>query len=121
MQASDIRKHYDPVLMKMFSSVVQPFPIGAKLTLQNGQCGVVVRHDPRDPFKPKIVVAFDAFGDPLSEEMISKIHVLGESDDLKIKSFVGEDLSALNEEAPEHEDSQPAWIDSGELFDYAFP
>ena len=89
-------RFYDPVVLKVFSNIVPPFPIGAKLTLQNKKCAVVVRHNHTDPFKPHVVIAFDELGDPISHDLIEKPFLLGERKECKLHSFAGRDISFLN-------------------------
>ncbi len=114
------KQFYDPVVLKVFSNIVQPFPVGAKLKLKNNQWAVVVKHNMQDPFKPHIVIAFDDFGDPLPSEQIKQLRILGDEEDTQIQSFAGEDLSVLNtipqESAETKED--PCY---NELFDFVFP
>jgi len=118
------RSCYDPVILKVFTSIVPPFPIGAKVQLQNDFWAVVVEHNHRSPFKPQVIVAFDQWGDPLPEEQINAPVPLGSTDDLRIKSFAGEDLSFLNN--LESDDSDPladAPLEQtfSELLDFALP
>ena len=72
------RRLYDPVVLKVFSGVVQPLPIGAKLTLESGHTCRCHRTQTPRPFHPKIVVAFDVCGDYLPPEQIRGPFFLGE-------------------------------------------
>ena len=47
---------YDPLLLKVFAHLVQPYPLGAKVRLSTGRYGVVVRYGEQDPFLPVIVI-----------------------------------------------------------------
>jgi hypothetical protein len=89
------RNCYDPVLAKVFRTLIQPFPIGAKLRLSDGRWGVLVRYNRKDPFKPLVIVAFDESGNRLPPEELRPPLTLGEDNDLRLASFDGEDLSYL--------------------------
>jgi len=86
---------YDPILMKIFVSLMHPYPIGAKLRLSSGQYGVVVRFGQVSPFLPEVVVAFDEQGRRLPSSLLLGPLRLDETQDLRIVSFMGEDLSQL--------------------------
>ncbi|MBN2129686.1 MAG: HD domain-containing protein, partial [Sedimentisphaerales bacterium] len=96
------RTLYDPVILKVFAGVMQPFPIGAKLSLTSGQTAVVTGHKPGDPFHPKIVVAFDACGDYLPHEELRGPFFLGEEPDVRVVRFGDQDVSFLNEPDDAH-------------------
>ena len=108
MLNTSMSRFYDPVILKVFSGIVQPFPIGAKVLLQKGTWGVVVRYNDKKPFNPYIVEAFDEFGDPMPPEVLHKVKTLGCDESFRIKSFGGVDMSELNNEgfdatlSPEH-------------------
>jgi len=97
MTAGPSRTCYDPVLTKMFASLIQPFPIGAKLKLTDGREAVVVRYNRKQPFSPNVIVAFDDKGERLPREQLTGPVNLGEGNDLRIASFDGEDLSCIYE------------------------
>lgn len=99
MLNTSINRFYDPVIMKVFTGIVQPFPIGAKLLLNNGKWGVVVRYNEKKPFNPYIVVAYDEFGDPEPANVINKLRELGSEESIKVKSFAGYDMTALQDES----------------------
>ncbi|MCF7957073.1 MAG: HD domain-containing protein [Phycisphaerae bacterium] len=120
MVHGNVKHLYDPVVLKVFSNIVQPFPIGAKLKLKNNQWGVVVKHNKQDPFKPEIVIAFDDFGDPLPAEHLKNIRPLGDTPETQINSFAGQDLSVLNSILPETTGAKEPPCYS-ELFDFVFP
>ena len=115
------RQLYDPVPLKIFASIVKPFPIGAKLQLESGQCAVVVRHG-SDPFNPEIVVAFDELGDPLPREALERSKPLHDRRDIKVVSFGEEDISFLNDRQPAGA-QRGAAADESDLgvFDLAYP
>lgn len=87
--------YYDPRLMEAFATLIQPFPIGAKLRLADGRYAVLVKYNRRNPFQPTIVIAYDENNQPLPREKLEKPIDLGVRRDLKLKSFHGEDLSFL--------------------------
>ncbi len=118
MLNTSISRCYDPVILKVFSGIVQPFPIGAKLQLNNGKWAVVVRYNEKKPFNPFMVVAYDEFGDPEPPQSASAIHELGAEDGHKVMSFAGHDMTQLqNEEFDSELDPQAA----NELFGLQFP
>jgi HD-GYP domain-containing protein (c-di-GMP phosphodiesterase class II) len=86
---------YDPILLKVFATRLQPYPIGAKVKLNTGHYGVVVRHNADSPFLPEIIVALDENGAPLRKEQLVGPISLRERGDFRIVSFQGEDLSDL--------------------------
>jgi hypothetical protein len=91
------RKCYDPVLMKVFGNLIQPFPIGAKLELMDGRTAVVVRYNRRAPFQPTVVVAFDEKGGRLpADRLVGPINV-GEANSLALRAYAGEDLRYMQE------------------------
>ena len=117
------RRFYDPVTLKVFASIMQPLPIGAKLKLACGRSAVVVRHNHENPFKPKIMIVFDELGDPLSQEQLEPPFSLGERPDIKVASFGKDDLSFLNH-PPQDLTPEPHKLDSQyhpEMFDLAYP
>lgn len=95
MLTEPYKRYYDPTILKVFASIVQPFPIGAKITLNTDETAVVVGHNPRNPFKPKIIIAFDEFGDPLTKDQLEKPFLLSDREDLHMVSFGKQDLSFL--------------------------
>ena len=115
------RRLYDPVILKVFSGVVQPLPIGAKLALESGQTAVVTGHKPRDPFHPKIVVAFDVCGDYLPPEQIRGPFFLGEEPDVRVIRFGDQDISFLNEPEDAHAAHAPVEVPEDDLIACFYP
>jgi len=118
------RQFYDPILLKVLASIIQPFPIGGKLKLEDGRWAVVVRHNRQDSFKPEIIIAFDELGDPLNAEDLEKPFCLGERADIKIHSFAGQDLRFLNESNENMgrlNQNEVKQLLYSELFDYSYP
>lgn len=100
MTVGAYRSYFDPVILKVFATLIQPFPIGAKIRLSNGTGGVVVRHNPVDPFNPQIIVAFGPDGRALPPDDLSKPVPINDMRGVKMIAFGGDDLSFLyNEEA----------------------
>jgi hypothetical protein len=114
------RQFYDPELIKVFARLIQPFPIGAKVHLEDGRRAVVVRHDPANPFQPFGIIAFDAENRRLPESEMKKLLRLSPGDGLRIKSFQGEDLSYLYDPAWSG-DELPASGRPKTLFETAYP
>ncbi len=114
------RRHYDPVLMKVFARLIQPFPIGARLRLQDGRYVIVVKYNRRNPFLPTVVVAFGADGERLpSHQLIGPLE-LDQHCDLRLASYAGEDLSYLYDTSF-FEALAPVRGDFATLYEAAFP
>ena len=89
------REHFDPVITKVLSHMLHPFPVGAKLKLSNGMTAVVVRQNRKAPFRPLVIIAFDGKGQRLPKEQLKPPINLQEHGDLTIVSYNGEDLSYI--------------------------
>ncbi|MCH8053333.1 MAG: hypothetical protein IH895_04680 [Planctomycetes bacterium] len=114
------REHFDPVITKVLSHMLHPFPVGSKVTLSNGMTAVVVRRNRKAPFRPLVIIAFDKTGQRLPKEQLKPPINLQEHGDLKIVSFNGEDLSYLGTTSAIPADAnQPK--ERSELFAYAYP
>ncbi len=125
MLHGEYQDYYDPVLLKVFASMMQPLPIGAKLKLRNGRWAVVIRHSRKDPFRPEVIVAFDELGDPIDKEKLQPPAVLAETPDLEVASFMGQDISFINQLSPESSvsaaETQSIARQCSEIFDLAYP
>jgi hypothetical protein len=97
--AGPARHFYDPVLTKVFASLIQPFPIGAKLKLIDGRTAVVVKYNRKQPFYPYGIICFDESGRRLAPHQCEGPLELG-TDDLKLKAFGEECLSFLYDPLP---------------------
>ncbi len=95
MSKGPYRGFYDSVLMEAFVRLIQPFPIGAKLRLEDGRYAVVVKYNRIDPFRPTVAIAFDARNKPIPRSDLEAPVKLSERFDLCIRSFKGEDLSYI--------------------------
>ena len=114
------REHFDPVITKVLSHMVHPFPMGAKITLSNGMTAVVVRQNRKAPFRPLVIIAFDKKGQRLPKEQLKPPINLQEHGDLKIASYNGEDLSYLGTTSAIPADvNQPK--ERTELLAYSYP
>lgn len=125
MLHGDYSRCYDPMLLKVFASIMQPLPIGAKIQLQDGRWAVVVRHNRKDPFRPEIIVAFDHLGDPLNQGELRPPFMLGEKSDVRVQSFAGEDISFINHSRTDAtitpSDEVLMQCSYNEIFDLAYP
>lgn len=95
MSCGPYRRCYDPRLMQAFGGLIQPFPIGSKLRLEDGRYAAVVRYSHQRPFDPLVVIAFDARNRPLPPEWLEGPLAIGDRSDLRLASLNGEDLSFL--------------------------
>ncbi len=86
---------YDPILRKIFASLLHPYPIGSRLGLNTGQGAVVVRYGKVSPFLPEIVIAFDEEGNRYPNDRLRGPLKLEKEPDLSITEFDGEDVSDL--------------------------
>jgi len=114
MRHGPTSRNYDPVLMKVFQTLIQPFPIGARIRLSDSRYAVVTRYNRHDPFRPQILIAFDAQGTRLSKEEMGTPYTLGEGPraHLKLANFAGEDLGYLSEARMTEADTPPPdWSD----------
>lgn len=95
MSIGAFASYFDPVIVKVFSTLIQPFPIGAKIKLSNGMYAVVVRHNPDEPFNPQVIIAFDAEERALAPYRLEEPFFINARKGLKMIGFAGEDLSYL--------------------------
>lgn len=85
---------YDPKLMEVFATLVQPFPIGSKLRLSDGRYGAVVRYNRNDPFDPVIIVCFDENNERLAQDRLDG-PFQPSARNLRIAAHGDEDLSYI--------------------------
>jgi HD-GYP domain-containing protein (c-di-GMP phosphodiesterase class II) len=126
MLYGEYKDFYDPAVLKVFARIIQPFPIGAKLRLESKQIAVVTKHNPKNPFKPQIIIALDKEGKHLPEEKFEGPFFLDERNDVKVISFDEEDISYINGLGEEdlYEDSIEKLMTgqkNNEVFDLAYP
>jgi len=116
------RHCYDKSLMKAFVRLVQPFPIGTKVQLEDGRVGLVTHYNRTNPFRPILVVSFDADGRPLPRKQIEGPVTAGEKPNLRLRAYEGEDLSFLYEPPPDSPaDHSPARRPFTTLLDAFYP
>jgi HD-GYP domain-containing protein (c-di-GMP phosphodiesterase class II) len=119
MLAGPYKRFYDPKLMAAFARLIQPFPVGAKLRLEDGRYAAIVKYNRTNPFRPTAIIAFDAHNKPIPREGLENPVDLGSNPDLRIKSFRGEDLSFIYDSASQ-KNAKPR-EKSGTLLEMAFP
>ncbi len=120
ISAGPYRRFFDPVLAKMFMSLIQPFAVGAKIKLSDGRYGVVCRYNRRNPFAPTLIVAFDETGARVPNEALGKPMQPGVDGAPRLAMYADEDLSFIYDiEQPEAQAMEPACAESA--FEMAFP
>ena len=120
MSVGPYHRFYDPVLMEVFTRLIQPFPIGGKLRLHDGRYGVVVRYNRQSPLQPTIIIAFDSDGRRLPNAELEDPFCLVDRPDLRIQSFGGEQLAYLYS-AGTADEAPPVRRGFASLFEAAFP
>ena len=95
MTVGPYKRFYDPALIKVFSRLIQPFPIGSKLRLADGRYAVVIRYNRDDPFSPTIVIAFDENGKRLSDDRLEGPLDPSTRDDIRFRYHGREDISYI--------------------------
>ena len=122
------RQHYDPIVLKVFASIVQPLPIGAKLRLADGSWAVVVRHNRSNPFRPEVMVAFDELGDPLGPDELEKPFHVGDRPGAEPVAFGNEELTFLQQSGASASSNQADGLpdpdaadDTSDLLCYLYP
>lgn len=110
--------YFDQKVVGALASVIQPFPIGAKLKMNNGKYGVVVSHNTDNPFRPIVVIAFDENEIPLQKSEFEKVD-LAQNKAFKIKLFMQEDLSYIYDSLPHAQKVDKNT--SSKLYDILFP
>ncbi len=95
MMRGPYRFYFDPDMMVIFSRLVHPFPIGAKIQLEDGRWAVIVRYNQVNPFQPYGIIAFDEQNERLSDRRLVGPVPLGPESNVRLKSFRGEDLLYL--------------------------
>ncbi len=112
---------YDPNVVKILVGLIQPFPIGAKVRIHDGRYAVVVRHNRKMPFRPRVIVAFDDAGKRLKKSQIEPPIDLAKHDEVRLLSFAGDDLGFLNEATPGEDWTRPPECVDRTSFAYAYP
>ncbi|MCK4658032.1 MAG: HD domain-containing protein [Phycisphaerae bacterium] len=120
MTVGPYRRFYDPVLMKVFCKLIQPFPIGAKLRLVDGRYAVVVRYSRQNPFLPTVIIAFDEQNRRIPKAQLMSPISLEQRRDYRIASFAGEDMAFIYGSRL-IEDFAPARQEIETIFQAVFP
>ncbi|MBK9121042.1 MAG: HD domain-containing protein [Phycisphaerales bacterium] len=108
MTVGPYARFYDPALLKVFGTLLQPFPIGARLRLTDGRSAVVVKYNRTNPFFPHVLIAFDRDGVHLPEAQITGPIALDACSGVRVASWGDEDLSYLYSDGSEHIVPRPA-------------
>lgn len=99
---------YDPILLKVLGTLIQPFSIGTKLTLADGRQAVVVRYNRATPLRPWVFIAFDSEGKHLPKSAMDQPVELASQPHLQPVSCWGENVQYLY--APDH--NQPDSVEN---------
>ena len=91
---------FDPIILKIFQSVVQPYPIGAKVRLACGRYAIVVRRAQIHGLLPEVIIAFDENNKPLPTNKLVGPLRLDSCPEVRIVSFAGEDLTDIYGDQP---------------------
>jgi HD-GYP domain-containing protein (c-di-GMP phosphodiesterase class II) len=91
------QQKFDPIVLKMFATLIHPFAIGAKLQLSDGSFAVVVQRDQEEPFLPVVIQAFHEDGTPFEQKELRPPFRLRERDDLRPMKFGQHDLRKIIE------------------------
>jgi hypothetical protein len=95
MTAGPYAQFYDPVILKVFQAVVQPYPVGAKVRLGCGRYAVVVRHGRLHGLLPVVIIAFDEKARLLPPRLLEGPYALDQTPEHRIVSYNGEDLTGV--------------------------
>jgi HD-GYP domain-containing protein (c-di-GMP phosphodiesterase class II) len=98
MSVGPYRRCYDQNLISTFARLMQPFPIGSKIRLRNGQYAVVVKYNRGNPVAPLVIVAFDANNRRIPRDRLPKPMCLGERPEVRGATFRSEDISFMYDE-----------------------
>ena len=121
MTAGPYARLYDPVVLKVFAGLIQPFPIGAKIRLNCGRFGVVVRHNRVTPFRPTIIIAFDENGRRFAQDQLEGPLDLTEHPEIRLVEFRSELLQYLDHAPSARSADQDEATKAGSLFACVFP
>ncbi|NLX12029.1 MAG: HD domain-containing protein [Phycisphaerales bacterium] len=97
MSVGPLKDLYDPVVIRILTSLIQPFPIGAKIRIHDGRYVVVVRHNRKHPFRPTAIIAFDEHGNKLKKSQLRQPIDLSQNEDIRLIRYAEEDLAFLND------------------------
>jgi len=120
MSVGPYRRFYDPELMRVFTRLIQPFPIGARLALEDGRTAVVVRYNHASPFEPIATIAYDINDELIPEPELGEPAALEGERGFRIKSYNGEGLSYLYNDTADTTPEAPA-KEPTTIFEAAYP
>jgi hypothetical protein len=106
MLYGSVKHCYNPIILKIFSSIISPFPVGAKLQLENGCWGVITKNNNDNAFNPELIITYDELGDPVDRSLLRSPFYLRDREEIKIKTFASNDISFVNL-ASHHETYHP--------------
>lgn len=112
---------YDPAMIKVFQTVIHPFPVGAKLRLACGRYAVVVRPGKRHGLLPEVLVAYDENNQPLKGTKIKGPVALEDHPELRIVAFGDLDLTTIYGEDPVFVDPPKPPAEYETLFEALYP
>lgn len=95
MSLGSCRRFYDPSLMRVFRGLIQPFPIGSKIMLNDETFAVVVKYNRKDAFDPYVMVAFDNHNKRIPVERLGTPFTLSSKPGLRFVRFGDEPLGYL--------------------------
>ncbi|MFG0250297.1 MAG: HD-GYP domain-containing protein [Phycisphaeraceae bacterium JB051] len=95
MSLGPCRRFYDPALMRVFRGLIQPFPIGSKIMLNDESFAVVVKYNHKDAFDPYIMVVFDNKNQRIPTERLGKPFCLSSKPGMRFVRFGDEPLGYL--------------------------
>lgn len=95
MSQGPYRQYYDPLLMKVFRGLIQPFPIGSKIMLNDESFAVVVRYNRKNAFDPYVMVVFDKHNRRIPVEKLSEPFALSSKPSLRFVRYGDEPLGYL--------------------------
>jgi hypothetical protein len=91
------RRFFDPKVVDTLCRIIQPFPIGSKLRLEDGRFAVVTKYNRKTPLFPTVAIAFDRNDRPLPPAKIEDGVDLSVCPDVRLKAHRNEDISFIYE------------------------
>ncbi len=115
------KTYYDPLLLKVLASIISPFPCGAKLELSDGQFAVVTKHNPKNPFKPQVIIAFDKNNEPIIKAKLEEPFYLNERKEIEVFYYNDQDISFINNCNQGYDSLEIASTDCSQIFNLTYP
>lgn len=101
MTYGPLRSQYDPTLVRALDEIVEPFPLGTQLRLDDGRVATVCGRS-RDPFTPLAAITHDEAGRLRpTYEVRQAVLLTGEDGVPRIETCDGEDVSYIYDRPPE--------------------